>query len=165
MNDLIDAVLKHDLHRVRDVARLNPELAFSRSLAGDLALDIAKSSGNSFTHVSLLRLGAPSDRTEVPNCVDLLIDYIAQLSYSHACAGWLSEIEFMVYATMIGDSWNGDDPHGLGDLDDESLDDLRFLLERSGKWPCWIDDDRGVQAITLSEWKSIYQDWHAKNVS
>ena len=165
MNDLIDAVLKHDLRRVRDLAKLNPELAFSRSQAGDLALDIAKSSGNSFTHVSLLRLCAPSDRTEVPHYVELLIDYIAQLSDSHACAGWLSDIEFMVYATMIGDSWNGDDPHGFGDLDDESLDDLRFLLERSGKWPCWIDDDRGVQAITLSDWKSTYRDWHAKNVT
>ena len=165
MNDLIDAVLKQDLRRVRVVARLNPELAFSRSQSGDLARDIAKLSGNSFIHVSLLRLGAPSDRTELPNYDELLIDYLAQLSDSRACAGWLSNIEFMVYATMIGDRCNGDDAYGLRDLDDDSLDDLRFLLERSGKWPYWIDDDCAVRAIKLSDWRAIYQDWHAKNAT
>ena len=165
MNDLIDAVLKHDLDRVRNFMRVNPELASMRSNSGDLPLDIARSSGNSFIHVSLLRFGAPSDSTEMPDYGQLLIEYIAQLSDSHACAGWLSDIEFMVYATMTSDKMIGDDPHGIGELDDQSLDDLRFLLNRSGKWPNWIDDDGAVRAIAISDWETLYRDWKSENAT
>ncbi len=119
MNDLVDAILDHDLDRVRKLMHVNSELASSRSQAGYLPLDIARSSGNAFTHVSLLRLGAPSEALQTPDYVWLLIEYISQLSESRACAGWLSDMEFMVYANVIGDSLNAKDPHGFGELDGE----------------------------------------------
>ncbi len=162
MNDLVDAILDHDLARVRKLMHVNSELASSRSQAGYLPLDIARSSGNAFTHVSLLRLGAPSEALQTPDYVWLLIEYISQLSESRACAGWLSDIEFMVYANVIGDSLNAKDPHGFGELDGETLADLRFLLERSGKWPCWVADECAVRAIPIADWQPLYHNWHDK---
>lgn len=161
MNDLLDAILSHDLASIRSILRSHPELVAVRSHAGDLPIDIAKSSGDSFTYVCLLRANAPSDKPDSNDFAQLLIDYIADLSDLHACAGWLVDIEFMVYASISGDHLRGDDIYGFGKLNQETIADLRYLLNFCHQWPHWDPDENGVRAIPIAQWNTLYRRWRS----
>ena len=61
MGNLLDAILKHETDEIRFLVRNNPSLATARSPAGNLPLDVAKSTGNVRSYVCLLYT-SPSPR-------------------------------------------------------------------------------------------------------
>ena len=156
MGNLFDAILKHETSQVRALVRANPSLVSVRSPAGDLPLDVAKSTGNIRSYVALLRENCPSDGSHPDDYGELLKKYIRTLSDDHACASWLSGIEFIAYAAMIGDESPVDENWNLSDLDNETIGDLHFLSNESGKWPYWNDDNNAVELLNLEEWITKY---------
>ena len=156
MGNLLDAILKHETDEIRCLVRNNHSLAAVRSPAGSLPLDVAKSTGNVRSYVALLRENCPSDSNHSVDCAKLLEQYIHTLSDDHACASWLSGIEYIVYATMIGDQSPIDDNWNLSELDNETIGDLQFLSDESGKWPHWNDNNNDIELLSIEEWKTKY---------
>ena len=57
---------------------------------------------------------------------------------------------------MIGDQSPIDDNWNLSELDNETIGDLQFLSDESGKWPHWNDNNNDVELLNLEEWKTKY---------
>jgi hypothetical protein len=156
MGNLLDAILKHETNEIRVLVRNNPSLASERSPAGNLPLDVAKSTGNVISYVALLRENCPSESGDSIDCAKLLEEYIHTLSDDYACASWLSGIEYMVYAAMTGDESPVDDRWNLSKLDSETIGDLQYLLDESGEWPHWNDNTNTVELLSIEAWENKY---------
>ena len=157
MGKLLDAILYHDTSEIRNLVRTNPSLASTRNPAGNLPLDVAKSTGNVISYVALLRENCPSDSDLPVDCGLLLEDYIRTLSDDFFCSGWQDGIEFTVYAIMIGDRSPIYHNTNLSELDNDAIDDLKFLLDESNQWPHWNESIRGVELIGIEKWEAKYK--------
>jgi hypothetical protein len=161
VSDLTDAILAGDIVKARVLMRERPELLKERSATGTLPRDLARRKGISELEAALLVAGAPSD---VPSCSpdDLLLSVLYELSDSHAAAGWLGELEFLVWAGVIGDV-AVEDPYNLSRLPHELASDLQALARRAGGWPAWHEPD-GPTLVTMETWLHQYEAWRRERV-
>ncbi|MDB6067742.1 MAG: hypothetical protein JWR26_3950 [Pedosphaera sp.] len=95
MNALLTAIFDRKPDRVREIARQHPELLSVPTASGILPLSLALGSGYIYVATALLQLEAPGTES-VSNWRELLEHYIRQLSHNYSCAGWLSDIEFIL---------------------------------------------------------------------
>ena len=156
MSDLTDAILDGDIVRVRVLLRERSELLKARSPTGTLPLDLARRKGISELEAALLVAGAPSD-VAARSPEDLLVSVLQELSDSHAAAGWLGELEFLVWAGVIGDA-AVKDPYNLSRLPRELASDLQALASKAGGWPAWREPD-GPALVTMETWLHQYEAW------
>ncbi|MDP9310174.1 MAG: hypothetical protein M3R24_04645 [Chloroflexota bacterium] len=157
MSELIDAILKGDERRVRTLAETRPDLLYVRSFTGLFPVALARKAGRASMVVALLRAHAP-DSEDPTNYPSLLIDYLSELSGTLWCAGWLADIEFIMWHSLV----TGESP--LGDLIEatalaETHADLRFLVEQCNGWV--LDHDDGARVIPLTEWTDHFKAWAA----
>ena len=156
MNELLTAILDQKVAEVRALAASQPALLAERSASGLLPIEVASSSGYVQITVALLRQNAPGSE-RITHYTALLIGYLQHLSHTHACAGWLVDIEFMVWCVVVGDTLPIEDAFGFGNLTRDELMDLRFLSERSQAWP-YYDGTAGV--VELDDWQKLYRQWY-----
>ena len=161
MNALLTAILDQNADRVRDLAAAQPALLSERSASGSLPFDVAHSSGYIQIAVALLREGAPGSE-RISDFGGLLADYIAHLSHSFACAGWLTDIEFVIWCFVVGDELPIEDAFGFHRVTSDELADLRFLSERCQKWPRWDEREHRVCVVSLTRWQHLYREWYER---
>lgn len=79
-----------------------------------------------------------------------LRDLMSDISEDCYCAGWLTGLEFTLWAMTQG----GTREFGMGAVTQQEIDRLKTLSERAGGW-WYFDDDSGQELFaTLDEWKT-----------
>jgi hypothetical protein len=153
LNPVQQAILAGDTERARECAAENPELLGSVTGAGMSILTLARANGRAATVVAMIRAGAPgAEATE--DWQDLLHACIAQVSQDHAAAGWLADLEFLVWRVVANrEPSEEDDPFGFSRIPNAQLDDLRFLAEKCGGW--WTHEG----FVTMETWRHRYDEW------
>lgn len=93
---------------------------------------------------------------------EALMHAMSDLSETYYCAGWLSGLEFSLWAALDGKSHFGGSP-----LEREEIEKLKRLSEKCGGWIYW--DTRhwnephrtgevGETFIPLDEWKAMFEE-------
>jgi hypothetical protein len=87
-----------------------------------------------------------------------LADYMSQISEQAYHAGWLAELEYILWSAVIG----GKREFGRYFISDEDVETLRSL---SAKCNCWIifDDKNDETAIKLEDWKKMFSESNPSN--
>jgi hypothetical protein len=78
---------------------------------------------------------------------------MSELSEEHWCAGWLTGLEFSLWAMVKGDATT---VFGMGQITERQLQLLKLLSEETGVWWHWPDDGDGPEPISLEEWEPLY---------
>ncbi len=147
------------IDEVRSLIKSNPEMLGIRSEIGSLPYQIAINKGLANQQTALLRAEAPGSEnfTEYP---DLIIHYLGDISEDYACAGWLFDIEFIVWKIAFENQSVADEPYGFNKIDEETKEDLRFLSQKAEGWAVWRDEDPEPVFIPLERWEKI---WNERN--
>lgn len=159
MNALLTAILDQKVGRVRELAAIQPELLSECSASGSLPFDVADSCGYVQISVALLRQSAPGSE-RISDFGRLLVEYLKHLSHTFTCAGWLSNIEFVIWSFVVGDKLPIEDTFGFQRITRDELADLRFLSEKCQSWPCWDEHEQRVRTVSLTRWQHLYREWY-----
>jgi hypothetical protein len=146
---------------VRALSFEQPALLSELSASGSLPIEVAHSSGYVQIVVALLRRSAPGSES-ITDYGTLLERYVGHLSHACACAGWLSNIEFLIWCLVVGDEFPIEDTFGFRQLSREELADLQFLSEGSQHWPHWDEREQRVCLIPLTRWQHLYREWYER---
>jgi hypothetical protein len=166
LNALQQAVLDGRTEDVRQLAESERQLLFQPTDAGTPILALALQRGVDLgSVVALIRAGAPG--ADAPrDWAELLSHYMAELSESCSCAGWLHGLEFLLWHRV---ATRAHLPEALDDLGSFSalsvgcLSDLEFLARRAGGWWTRTSDDRS-EFLAMDAWKLRYEHWVAEHV-
>jgi len=154
MSVLITAILHGDTQAIRSLSLIQPGLLSAPSFDALLPLELAHRKGRVNSVVALLRAGAPG---QLPiTAVELLIDYMREVSSDYACAVWLNDIEYTLWHLLQTGHSGGDDLFQLA-ADSEVLNDLRYLAEQCQGWVRY--QVTGPEYISLPEWTRYYDNW------
>lgn len=82
-----------------------------------------------------------------------LCDFMSQISEDCYCAGWLTSLEFELWACVM----NGPVHKGNWDITQSHIDRLRFLARRCGGWIIWDTDAKHQTWIAIDEWLERYR--------
>ncbi len=157
MSSLTEAILDGDIQAARQLLRAQPALVEQDSPSGTAPLDLARRKGIAQLEavVHLAHSQKPSER----DAGELLLDLLAELSHDHACASWLGNVEYYVWASAIGEWPLADDLFGFAKLDDELRHELRQLADICGGWPSWDDTTSSPQIVSMETWLHRYDSW------
>jgi len=98
------------------------------------------------------RLRARAGASASPAAAAQLCILMSEISEEHYCAGWMSGLEYTLWAMLLG----GDRGFGVGDVTDDPITQLRALSEASGGW--WrYDDDADEVFVPIEEWTRRYE--------
>ena len=86
-----------------------------------------------------------------------LVDYMSSLSQEAWCAGWLQDLEFMLWSVLVGEKCDG----RLA-LTASQVEHLSSLSDGCQGWIV-IDENTEEKFVPLPEWLRLFADWHAAN--
>ena len=96
---------------------------------------------------------------------EMLAGLMSGISEGYYCAGWLIDLEFSLWAVVVGD-----DPNyfGFGGLSEREIKNLRELSRRIDGWIVWNDgrednSDEWRRIVPMSEWQSMYAEYRKEN--
>lgn len=157
MNELMSAIYDRRLDEARAASDKHPDWLLQRTPNGEVPFEVAKALSYIDIAVTLLRRMPQDVPVDYGNLLDQLM---GDLSDHFACAGWLREIEFILWCLVSGDDLPVTDHYGFSKLNQEDLADLRFLSERGHCWPMWVSDRGHVVLVGLTEWTALYRQWY-----
>jgi hypothetical protein len=151
LNPLLRAALYGHTEVARAIAIHSPAMCAARGANNDSPARLALAAGHVCTAVALLR----TTNEGPPNPSQLLENCMSELSQSMACAGWLSDIEHVLWHVTHSNESLPDqiDPFGFGHIPDPARADLRWL---SDICQGWIQDRRFVSVV---DWLPIHAEW------
>jgi hypothetical protein len=155
---LIQAILDGRINMVRDLIRNNPEMLGIRSEIGSLPYQIACNKGLVNQQTALIRANAPGSENFKAYSA-LLIDYLSEISENYACAGWLIDIEFIIWKVVFTKQLLSDDCFRFNEIDEETKEDLRFLSQKANGWAGWTDDESEAVFVPLEKWKKMWEEY------
>ena len=158
---LIQAILDGKIDTVRSLIRTNPEMLGVCSEIGSFPYQIAVNNGLANQQTTLLRAKAPGSEN-FAHYSELLINYLGDISEGYACAGWLYDIEFIVWKIVFTNESVSDDYYGFNKIDDETKEDLHFLSQKAKGWAAWREEDHNAVFVSVEEWEKI---WNERNFS
>ena len=71
---------------------------------------------------------------------------MSEISETHWSAGWLFNLEFILWRKVLDDGPESFQPRTLKDL-----------AERAGGWWIWDSKSRGRRFVEMKEWKEIFE--------
>jgi hypothetical protein len=83
------------------------------------------------------------------NSADLLQRLMSDISEEYYCAGWLTGLEFELWAMVQG----GKRAFGMSEVTESEVAQLKQLSEQCGGW-WYFNDEDGETFITLEDWKA-----------
>jgi hypothetical protein len=84
---------------------------------------------------------------------DRLYQLMSDVSEDHYCAGWMSGLEYDLWGMVRG----GPRHYGMGDVEPETVAELRQLSDDCGGWHT---HDR---LVPLDEWRREYERWEQRH--
>jgi hypothetical protein len=163
MNKLLKAVKEQNLEKIRKRFATNPELKKAtrkkkeqlyNSILTDDQIWVRETSHNRVL-VTLLRHFDDKEYL-VKHHKKIIPDYISEVSEDYYCAGWLIDIEFMLYKASIGKSRK----FGFSTLNKDDTKDIKYLYQTTSMWAIYEDD---AKVIPLDEFKPKFDAWEKTN--
>jgi len=152
MSPLIQSILDGRADDVRALAAAQPHLLNETSSSGRAPLELAAAKGRADLQAALLRAGAVP-REGAPSFCALLQHYIAEVSSDTFAAGWLEDIEFLLWRAATTGAPLGD-PELIAPLSVAQGAELLFLAGRCGGW---VTEDE--LHVPLDVWHARYAAW------
>lgn len=156
---LIQAVLDGRIDVVRDLIKNHPEMLSIRSESGRFPYEVAVKKGLANQQTALLRAEAPGSEN-FAEFSSLLIHYLSDISYDYGCAGWLGNIEFVIWQIVFTDDPYSDEVVRWDMIDEETKKDLRFLCQKAKGWAAWSEVEHDSVFVPLEKWEKI---WNERN--
>lgn len=153
---LIQAILDGKIDVVRNLIKNNPEMLEIRSEIGSLPYEIAVDKGLADQRTALLRANAPGSES-FEEYSELLIHYLGNISHDYACAGWLVDIEFIIWKIAFTNELLSDTTFRFNEIDEETKEDLRFLSQKVKGWAVWSDEDKEPVIVSFDKWNEIWE--------
>lgn len=164
LNPLQSAILSGDVEAARSAARADPTLLDSRTDVGTPIVSLARWAGSARMLLAMLRVA-----NEAPDSIaarKLLNDVMRELSDAAACAGWLRDLEYLLWQLVDGGELTEDvDPWGFRSLSAEDRGELRWLSELAGGWWRFDDASGEVTFVGAAEWRGIHSAWVRRTTS
>lgn len=91
---------------------------------------------------------------------EALRDYMSWLSEEAYCAGWMTDLEFDLWTSVV----RGPRRYGHLDVDSATVERLRELAARCGGWVRWSAEARAEEFVPAAEWDRIYREWATRTV-
>ena len=160
MTELTQAILDGNITRVRALVRDTPSLLSEPSSNGTLPLDLAREKGRLDVEVTLVMAGAPTAQPLRP-AGQLLEMALSELSEDHARAGWIVDLEYLVWTSVVGAGAEivEHDTFGLGRLGRDVASELGELANRAGGWVAWDSESHAPALVTMETWLNKYDQW------
>jgi hypothetical protein len=83
-----------------------------------------------------------------------LANLISDISEDCYCAGWMSGIEYELWALLVDPTTKRD--RGMSRVEDDDIATLREISNEIGGWIYWDDDD-GKRFCPIGEWLVRYE--------
>ena len=152
MQPLAQAILDGNVSAVRALLDATPHAAAETSDSGRSMFELARHKGIAEIVVLLLCRRAPGSEgfTEY---AQLLTEYVHETSDAWMCASWYSDIEYILWSLVVGETESHlfSDGHEPLSFSPEEAAEWRFLAERACGWPTfegWAD---------MATWLALYE--------
>ena len=89
--------------------------------------------------------------TELTTHQKALADFMSQLSEKAYCAGWMADLEHVLWAAVL----DGPRQYGHLAIDAEMISELNRLSSACGGWIIF-EDHEGETWVSISKWKTMY---------
>lgn len=87
-----------------------------------------------------------------------LMHKISSLSEEKYCAGWMHDIEYLLWKEMK-DRTRGSSAPSFYPMEDDDVAELAMLYEQAGGWWRWDDGILDKVFVPALEWETIYAEW------
>ena len=94
-------------------------------------------------------MGSSYSMDEQDITAKLLVKVMSGISEECWCAGWMHNLEYMLWDAVTGRRKN------LCSL--EEIEQLKYLSEKCGGWIIWDEQARGEKFVPKQEWLRLYE--------
>ncbi|MBI2091343.1 MAG: hypothetical protein HYT78_21825 [Deltaproteobacteria bacterium] len=84
----------------------------------------------------------------------LLRKVMSGISEDYWCAGWLHDLEYVLWDAVIGKR--------KGICSPEEVEQLKYLSEKCGGWVIWDEQVKDERFVPMKEWLRLYEARGAK---
>jgi len=85
--------------------------------------------------------------------IDELENEMSRISQQLYCAGWIGDNEYLLWATIVGDS------DVYSEADPDSLEQCKSLNAILDGWIHYNLDSGKPEFVTMKDWKKLYRAW------
>jgi len=79
----------------------------------------------------------------------LLINVMSAISEERWCAGWMQNLEYVLWDAVIGRREDICSP--------EEIEQLKYLSEKCGGWIVWDEQAKGERFVPMQDWVRLYE--------
>jgi hypothetical protein len=79
----------------------------------------------------------------------LLVKVMSGISEERWCAGWMHNLEYMLWDVVTG--------RREGICSPEEIEQLKYLSEKCGGWIIWDEQAKGERFISMQDWLRLYE--------
>jgi len=79
----------------------------------------------------------------------LLINVMSAISEERWCAGWMQNLEYVLWDAVIGRREDICSP--------EEIKQLKYLSEKCGGWIVWDEQAKGERFVPMQDWVRLYE--------
>ena len=79
----------------------------------------------------------------------LLINVMSAISEERWCAGWMQNLEYVLWDAVIGRREDICSP--------EEIKQLKYLSEKCGGWIVWDEQAKGERFVPMQDWLRLYE--------
>ena len=159
LNPLIRAAMYGQTEVARAISKHSPAMRSALGANGESPAQLALAAGHIGTAVALFRSdGIVSSQ----GAASLLEATMSELSEAIACAGWLDNLEHLLWHVSRSDSPLPEnvDLWGFGRIAPPVGDDLRWLSDLSDGW--FHVPDGKVEFIRIVDWLPLHDSWKSR---
>jgi hypothetical protein len=84
----------------------------------------------------------------------LLRNVMSGISEDYWCAGWLHNLEYLLWDAVIGKRKI---------CSPEQVEQLKYLSEKCGGWIIWDEQAKDERFVPMQEWLRLYETQHRTN--
>jgi hypothetical protein len=84
----------------------------------------------------------------------LLVKVMSGISEESWCAGWMRNLEYMLWDVVTG--------RREGICSPDEIEQLKYLSEKCGGWIIWDEQAKGKRFIPMPDWLRLYEERHLK---
>jgi hypothetical protein len=74
---------------------------------------------------------------------------MSAISEEYWCAGWMHNLEYMLWDAVLGKRENFCTP--------EQIEQLKYLSGKCGGWIIWDKQAKGERFVTMQDWLRLYE--------
>ena len=79
----------------------------------------------------------------------LLINVMSAISEERWCAGWMQNLEYVLWDAVTG--------RRKGICSAEEIGQLKYLSEKCGGWIVWDEQAKGERFVPMQDWLRLYE--------